>query len=109
MNTRNLQRQRTTKPVKRDDRPHLLSTKQDLRNPKTHTIEATAHTGEPARSFRMSFQYEEAARFRSQDLREQAARDRLVREARAAQRVRRQTESSARRARRTLAGLLLAR
>ena len=49
----------------------------------------------------MLFQYEEAARYRSQDLRDQAERLRLRREA---SRLRKE---SGRRARRTLAGLFL--
>jgi hypothetical protein len=64
-------------------------------------ISATAETGDPTRSFQMLFQYEEAARYRSQELREQADRQRLRREA---SRLRKE---SGRRARRTLAGLFL--
>jgi len=64
-------------------------------------ISATAETGDPTRSFQMLFQYEEAARYRSQELRDQAERQRLRREA---SRLRRE---SGRRARRTLAGLFL--
>ncbi|MEY9925585.1 hypothetical protein ABH926_000205 [Catenulispora sp. GP43] len=64
-------------------------------------ISATAETGDPTRSFQMLFQYEEAARYRSQELRDQAERQRLLREA---SRLRRE---SGRRARRTLAGLFL--
>ncbi|ACU76618.1 hypothetical protein Caci_7794 [Catenulispora acidiphila DSM 44928] len=64
-------------------------------------ISATAETGDPTRSFQMLFQYEEAARYRSQELRDQAERQRLRREA---SRVRKE---SGRRARRTLAGLFL--
>lgn len=64
-------------------------------------ISATAETGDPTRSFQMLFQYEEAARYRSQELRDQAERQRLLREA---SRLRKE---SGRRARRTLAGLFL--
>jgi hypothetical protein len=64
-------------------------------------ISATAETGDPTRSFKMLFQYEEAARYRSQELRDEADRQRLLREA---SRVRKE---SGRRARRTLAGLFL--
>lgn len=63
-------------------------------------ISATAETGDPTRSFQMLFQYEEAARYRSQELREQAERQRMRREA---SRLRKES----RRARRTLAGLFL--
>lgn len=63
-------------------------------------ISATAETGDPTRSFQMLFQYEEAARYRSQQLLEQAERQRMLREA---SRLRRES----RRARRTLAGLFL--
>lgn len=64
-------------------------------------ISATAETGDPTRSFQMLFQYEEAARYRSQELLEQAERRRLRREAG------RLRKESGRRARRTLAGLFL--
>lgn len=64
-------------------------------------ISATAETGDPTRSFQMLFQYEEAARYRSQELRDQADRQRLRREAS------RLSRESGRRARRTLAGLFL--
>ncbi|MEY9888722.1 hypothetical protein ABIA35_001970 [Catenulispora sp. MAP12-49] len=64
-------------------------------------ISATAETGDPTRSFQMLFQYEEAARYRSQELRDQAERQRLLREA---SRLRKE---SGRRARRTFAGLFL--
>jgi hypothetical protein len=64
-------------------------------------ISATAETGDPTRSFQMLFQYEEAARYRSQDLRERAKRQRLRREAT------RLHKQGARRARRTLAGMFL--
>ena len=63
-------------------------------------ISATAETGDPTRSFQMLFQYEEAARYRSQELIDQAERQRMLREA---SRLRRES----RRARRTLAGLFL--
>jgi hypothetical protein len=63
-------------------------------------ISATAETGDPTRSFQMLFQYEEAARYRSQELLEQAERQRMLREA---SRLRKES----RRARRTLAGLFL--
>ncbi|GAA2003853.1 hypothetical protein GCM10009838_82580 [Catenulispora subtropica] len=52
----------------------------------------------------MLFQYEEAARYRSQELRDQAERQRFLKEA---NRLRRQSERGARRARRSLAGLFL--
>ena len=106
MNTDVLPRQRFTKVAKHDVLS-AASQQQDKQDPRYTNIEATAHTGEPSRSFKMSFQYEEAARYRSQDMREQADQARRVREARLAQRMRRGTESGARRARRTLAGLLL--
>jgi hypothetical protein len=64
-------------------------------------ISATAETGDPTRSFQMLFQYEEAARYRSQELRDEAERRRFRREA---DRLRKQ---SALRARRTLAGMFL--
>jgi hypothetical protein len=63
-------------------------------------ISATAETGDPTRSFQMLFQYEEAARYRSQELIDQAERQRMLREA---SRLRKES----RRARRTLAGLFL--
>jgi hypothetical protein len=63
-------------------------------------ISATAETGDPTRSFQMLFQYEEAARYRSQELRAEADRLRLQRQA---SRLRRQSG----RARRTLAGMFL--
>ena len=63
-------------------------------------ISATAETGDPTRSFQMLFQYEEAARYRSQELLDEAERQRMRREA---GRVRRES----RRARRTLAGMFL--
>ena len=78
---------------------------QDLN--RTKTITETAHTGDPARSFEMLFQYEEAARYRSQQLQDQADQARLLRDARLAQRMRSQSETGARRARRALAGLFL--
>ncbi|MFD0631164.1 hypothetical protein [Catenulispora yoronensis] len=52
----------------------------------------------------MLFQYEEAARYRSQELRDEAERVRFAKEA---SRLRRQGERGARRARRGLAGLFL--
>jgi hypothetical protein len=64
-------------------------------------ISATAETGDPTRSFQMLFQYEEAARYRSQEMRDQAERQRFRNEA---NRLRRH---SARRARRTFAGMFL--
>jgi hypothetical protein len=108
MNTKVLPRQKFTK-VGNGTRHDVVSaaSQQDKQDPEYTNIEATAHTGEPSRSFKMSFQYEEAARYRSQNLHEQAHLARLEREARLAQRMRRGTESGARRARRTLAGLLL--
>jgi len=71
------------------------------------TITETAHTGDPSRSFKMLFQYEEAARYRSQEMRDDADQARLLREARLHQRMRSQSENGARRARRALAGLFL--
>jgi hypothetical protein len=70
-------------------------------------MSATADTRDPARSFEMLTQNEEAARYRSQDLRDEAERMRLRREARLAQRMYRQGETGARRARRALAGMFL--
>ena len=70
-------------------------------------ISATAETGDPTRSFKMLFQYEEAARYRSQEMQDQASQARLIREARLAERMRHQSENGARRARRALAGLFL--
>lgn len=105
MNTNGLPRQKNIKAVGRN--PLTPASQQYLNDPQVRDIEATAHTGEPTRSFKMSFQYEEAARYRSQQLRDEADLSRTVREARLAQRMRRQTESGARRARRTLASMLL--
>jgi len=64
-------------------------------------ISATAETGDPTRSFQMLFQYEEAARYRSQELLHEAERHRLRREAS------RLSRESGRRTRRTLAGMFL--
>jgi len=106
MNTRGLSRQRLIRPVHRaivttDGAQQVLATSAE-QYPKK--ISATAETGDPTRSFKMLFQYEEAARYRSQEMRDQAERLRFAREA---QRLRRQSEKSARRARRSLAGLFL--
>jgi hypothetical protein len=80
--------------------------KNAMNNP-IQQMSATADTRDPARSFKMLTQNEEAARYRSQDLRDEAERVRLRREARLAQRMYRQGESGARRARRALAGMFL--
>jgi len=64
-------------------------------------ISATAETGDPTRSFQMLFQYEEAARYRSQELLDEAERHRLRRQAT------RLGRESGRRTRRTLAGMFL--
>jgi hypothetical protein len=108
MNTRDLHRQRLMKPAKRTRAEQAVTATQDSKCQQrpTRTINATAHTGEPSRSFKMQFQYEEAARYRSQQLREQAERARFLKDAQLAQRMRQQGESSARRARRALAGLM---
>jgi hypothetical protein len=55
----------------------------------------------------MQLQFEEAARYRSQDLRDEAERHRMYREARLGRRMLSQGESGARRARRALAGMFL--
>ena len=107
MNTKTLmRRQPRPKSVARN-----LNDQQYPRNPqdlnRTKTITETAHTGDPARSFKMLFQYEEAARYRSQEMRDQADQSRLLRDARLAERMRSQSENGARRARRALAGLFL--
>jgi hypothetical protein len=101
MNTHDLPRQRMLqKTGHRAVTPQQAS--QDTQSKQyPRQISATAETGDPTRSFKMLFQYEEAARYRSQDLRLEAERMRLLREA---TRLRRQ---SARRARRTLAGMFL--
>ena len=101
MNTHGLNRQRMIEQAGRRAATPLVGTqdKQDEQYPRT--ISATAETGDPTRSFKMLFQYEEAARYRSQELRDDAERQRLLREA---LRARRQ---GARRARRTLAGMFL--
>jgi hypothetical protein len=106
MNTRGLSRQRLIRPARRaivttDGTQQALATSAE-QYPKK--ISATAETGDPTRSFKMLFQYEEAARYRSQEMRDHAERQRFAREA---QRLRRQSEQSARRARRSLAGLFL--
>jgi hypothetical protein len=64
-------------------------------------ISATAETGDPTRSFQMLFQYEEAARYRSRELLEEAEQRRFLRDAA------RLHKQSARRARRTFAGMFL--
>ncbi|MBW8805696.1 MAG: hypothetical protein JF587_17880 [Catenulisporales bacterium] len=106
MNTRGLSRQRLIRPAHRaivtTDGTREALTPSAQQYPKK--ISATAETGDPTRSFKMLFQYEEAARYRSQEMRDQAERLRFAREA---QRLRRQGEQSARRARRSLAGLFL--
>ena len=105
MNTHGLNRQRLIKPATTRRAPRPLADTSDTHHqhyPKQ--ISATAETGDPTRSFKMLFQYEEAARYRSQELREEAERRRFLREA---QRLRRQSEQGARRARRSLAGLFL--
>lgn len=86
--------------VARDLRKNLMN------NPIQQTT-ATADTRDPARSFEMLTQNEEAARYRSQDLRAEAERMRLRRDARLAQRMYQQGETGARRARRALAGMFL--
>jgi len=107
MNTKTLMR-RQPRPKNTAKHPfdqHHQYDPQDRNENKT--ITETAHTGDPARSFKMLFQYEEAARYRSQEMRDQADQSRLLRDARLAQRMRNQSETGARRARRALAGLFL--
>jgi hypothetical protein len=116
MNTKTLTRQRLLTTRKRSTGARLNSEAQyrhGLQYPqyqnhdKNEAITETAHTGDPSRSFKMLFQYEEAARYRSQTMRDDADKSRLLREARLAQRMRDQGETGARRARRALAGLFL--
>jgi hypothetical protein len=109
MNSTGLSRQRLIRPAHRpgtatDGTQERRGTtaKQSKQYPKTMT--ATAETGDPTRSFKMLFQYEEAARYRSQEMRDHAERVRLAKEA---SRLRRQSERGARAARRSLAGLFL--
>lgn len=91
-----------------EHRTHARDIRKNLMNDtKIQNITATADTREPSRSFEMLTQNEEAARYRSQDLRAEAERMRLCREARLARRVVRQGETGARRARRALAGMFL--
>lgn len=109
MNTHDLGRaqlakRRGTPTPKRGPAPR--TTKYAMNDP-IQKMSATADTRDPARSFKMLVQNEEAARYRSQDLRDEAERLRLRREARLAQRVYRQGETGARRARRALAGMFL--
>ena len=112
MNTKDLTRQQLRKTRKRPSGVAPQSDKQNQHYPQYQrnqhqAITETAHTGDPSRSFKMLFQYEEAARYRSQELHDQADQARLIRDARLAQRVRSQSETGARRARRALAGLFL--
>ncbi|NUR30534.1 MAG: hypothetical protein HOV83_32555 [Catenulispora sp.] len=106
MNTRGLSRQRLIRPARRPGTAPHGTQEQSGTTVKQYpkTISATAETGDPTRSFKMLFQYEEAARYRSQELRDEAERVRYVKEA---SRLRRQSEQGARRARRGLAGLFL--
>lgn len=114
MNTKTLARQRLLDTGKRSG-VRLTSEAQyqnglnhpQYRQDKNKAITETAHTGDPSRSFKMLFQYEEAARYRSQEMHDQADQARVLREARLAQRMRHQSENGARRARRALAGLFL--
>jgi hypothetical protein len=100
MSTHGLPRQHMLQsPGRRAENPQPQQDTQFEQYPRR--ISATAETGDPTRSFQMLFQYEEAARYRSQEMLEQAERQRLRREA---TRLRKQ---SARRARRTLAGMFL--
>ncbi|MBS2535232.1 hypothetical protein KGQ20_20930 [Catenulispora sp. NF23] len=101
MNTHGLPRQQMLqKSGHRAENPQLIQ--QDTQFQQyPRQISATAETGDPTRSFKMLFQYEEAARYRSQELRDQAERQRFLREA---SRLRKQ---STRRARRTFAGMFL--
>ncbi|GAA2032598.1 hypothetical protein GCM10009839_35990 [Catenulispora yoronensis] len=106
MNTRGLSRQRLIRPA---HRPGTATDGGEVQRDRTakqypKKISATAETGDPTRSFQMLFQYEEAARYRSQELRDEAERVRFAKEA---SRLRRQGERGARRARRGLAGLFL--
>ena len=106
MNSRTLSRQRLIRPAHRPG-PATEGAKEQRgttakQYPKKMT--ATAETGDPTRSFKMLFQYEEAARYRSQEMRDHAERVRLTKEA---SRLRRQSERGARAARRSLAGLFL--
>ena len=106
MNTRGLSRQRLIRPVHRSGGTVDGTQEQRRSSAKQYPmkISATAETGDPTRSFKMLFQYEEAARYRSQELREEAERARLAKEA---SRLRRHSEQGARRARRSLASLFL--
>lgn len=106
MNSKGLSRQRLIRPAHRPGTATDGTQEQRGRTAKQYpkTMTATAETGDPTRSFKMLFQYEEAARYRSQELRDQAERARLTKEA---SRLRRQSERGARRARRGLAGLFL--
>jgi len=101
MNTHGLNRQRMIEQAGRRAATPLVDTHDTQNQQYPEQISATAETGDPTRSFKMLFQYEEAARYRSQELRDDAERQRLLREA---LRARRQ---GARRARRTLAGMFL--
>jgi hypothetical protein len=107
MNTKTLMRRqpRPKSAARNVNDVHHRQHRQDQN--RTKTITETAHTGDPARSFKMLFQYEEAARYRSQEMQDQADQSRLLRDARLAQRMRSQSETGARRARRALAGLFL--
>ena len=105
MNSKGLSRQRLIRPARRPGtatdgtQEQRTTTKQ---YPKT--MKPTAETGDPTRSFKMLFQYEEAARYRSQEMRDHAERVRLCKEA---SRLRKQSERGVRSARRSLAGLFL--
>jgi hypothetical protein len=112
MNTKTLTRQRLLDTGKRTRPMSEAQYENGTQHPRyqqdqNKAITETAHTGDPSRSFKMLFQYEEAARYRSQEMQDQADQARLLREARLAQRMRHQSENGARRARRALAGLFL--
>jgi hypothetical protein len=109
MNTRGLSRQRLIRPAHRhgaatEGPQEVRDSVKQYRKTYPKTMRPTAETGDPTRSFKMLFQYEEAARYRSQELRDEAERIRFAKEA---SRLRRQSEQGARRARRGLAGLFL--
>lgn len=106
MNTRGLSRQRLIRPARRSGTaPHGTQEQSSGTTAKQYPkISPTAETGDPTRSFKMLFQYEEAARYRSQELRDEAERMRFAKEA---SRLRRQSEQGARRARRSLASFFL--
>ncbi|NUR58257.1 MAG: hypothetical protein HOV87_06115 [Catenulispora sp.] len=106
MNSKSLSRQRLIRPASRPGTATDGTQEQRGSTAKQYpkNVKPTAETGDPTRSFQMLFQYEEAARYRSQEMRDHAEHVRLCKEA---SRLRKQSERGVRSARRSLAGLFL--